>query len=86
MSEKLKELIVEEYSTFWEYVKDIVDEEGWVYTKDSQHLLDVAFENNTGRDVEFQKSFGLSGDNPYWKTKGSRWRPKNISIYLKLNK
>ena len=27
----------------------------------------------------FQKSFGKSGDNPHWLTKGSRWRPSELS-------
>jgi ABC-type sulfate transport system substrate-binding protein len=42
-------------------------------------MLDAYFEHNTGNAIEFQKSFGASGDNPNWLTKGSRWRPKSLS-------
>lgn len=72
----------EHYGEFWDKVASLVDEEGWVYTKESPHLLDAAFENTTGKDIEFQKSFGRSGDNPNWMTRGSRWRPKSISDIL----
>ncbi len=36
-------------------------------------------EGNTGKPIEFQKSFGKSGDNPHWLTRGSRWRPSELS-------
>lgn len=42
-------------------------------------MLDAYFESNTGKPIEFQKSFGKSGDNPHWLTKGSRWRPSELS-------
>lgn len=64
---------------YWESVKNVIDEDGWVYTKDVPNMLDAYFENNTGKSIEFQKSFGPSGDNPHWLTKGSRWRPKSIT-------
>jgi hypothetical protein len=67
------------YAQYWDKVKDIIDEEGWVYTKEAPHMLDAYFEANTGKPIEFQKSFGKSGDNPYWLTKGSRWRPSELS-------
>ena len=67
------------YAQYWDMVKDIIDEEGWVYTKEAPHMLDAYFESNTGKSVEFQKSFGKSGDNPHWLTKGSRWRPSELS-------
>ena len=67
------------YAEYWNTVKDIIDEEGWVYTKEAPHMLDAYFEANTGKPIEFQKSFGPSGDNPHWLTKGSRWRPKELS-------
>ena len=64
---------------YWDIVKDIIDEEGWVYTKEAPNMLDYYFEQNTGKSIEFQKSFGKSGDNPYWLTRGSRWRPEELS-------
>jgi hypothetical protein len=67
------------YAEYWDVVKDIIDKDGWVYTKEASHLLDYYFERNTKKDIEFQKSFGKSGDNPYWTTKGSRWRPIELS-------
>lgn len=67
------------YAQYWDTVKYIIDEEGWVYTKEAPHLLDAYFEDNTGKEIEFQKSFGKSGDNPHWLTKGSRWRPIELS-------
>ena len=67
------------YAEYWNTVKDIIDEEGWVYTKEATHMLDAYFEANTGKSIEFQKSFGPSGNNPHWLTKGSRWRPKELS-------
>ena len=67
------------YAEYWDMVKDIIDEEGWVYTKEASHLLDTYFEANTGKPIEFQKSFGKSGDNPHWLTRGSRWRPIELS-------
>lgn len=67
------------YGVYWDNVKDSVDEDGWVYTKDVINMLDAYFEHNTGKQIEFQKSFGKSGDNPYWKTRGSRWRPEELS-------
>ena len=67
------------YGEYWYKVKDVVDSEGWVYTKEVVNMLDSYFEHNTGKEIEFQKSWGSSGDNPFWTTKGSRWRPKEIS-------
>jgi hypothetical protein len=67
------------YAQYWEIVKDVIDEDGWVYEKDVPHILDYYFEANTGKPIEFQKSFGKSGDNPHWLTKGSRWRPLELS-------
>ncbi len=67
------------YAQYWDMVKDIIDEDGWVYTKEAPHLLDAYFEANTGKPIEFQKSFGKSGDNPNWLTRGSRWRPSEMS-------
>jgi hypothetical protein len=67
------------YSEYWDIVKNIIDEEGWVYTKEAPHMLDAYFENNTEKKIEFQKSFGKSGENPHWLTKGSRWRPIELS-------
>ena len=60
---------------YWDKGKDIIDDEGWVYTKEAPHMLDAYFEGNTGKPIEFQKSFG----NPNWLTKGSRWRPSELS-------
>ena len=67
------------YAQYWDMVKDIVDEDGWVYTKEVPNMLDAYFESNTNKPIEFQKSFGKSGDNPHWLTKGSRWRPTELS-------
>ena len=71
--------IKEVYASYWEFVKHSVDELGWVYEKEVVNALDSYYESNTGNEVEFQKSFGRSGDNPYWKTKGARWRPLLLS-------
>lgn len=68
----------EHYKEFWDEVKQSIDEEGWVYTKEVKYLLDAIYENNTGIEIEFQKSFGKSGNNPNWETRGSRWRPVTI--------
>lgn len=57
---------------YWNIVKDIIDEDGWVYSKNSPHILDYYFSNNTGKEIEFQKSY--EGE---WR--GSRWRPKELS-------
>lgn len=57
---------------YWDIVKDIIDEDGWVYSNNSPHILDAYFSNNTGKEIEFQKSY--EGE---WK--GSRWRPKELS-------
>lgn len=73
----------EHYSTFWSSVQDKVDEEGWVYEREVSHILDYYFVNQTGLEIDFQKSSSfLSGDNPNWLTRGARWRPKSISISL----
>jgi hypothetical protein len=68
------------YEPYWDKVKDIIDEDGWVYTKEAPYMLDAYFEHNTGKPIEFQKSSGASGDNPHWLTKGSRWRPYELSL------
>lgn len=57
---------------YWDIVKDIIDEDGWVYSKNSPHILDYYFSQNTGKEIEFQKSY--DGE---WK--GTRWRPKELS-------
>jgi hypothetical protein len=75
-----KTVIQAAYMQYWDIVKDKVDEEGWVYTKNLPHLTDFYFEESTGKPIEFQKSFGPSGSNPHWMTKGSRWRPKELGI------
>jgi hypothetical protein len=49
------------YAQYWDMVKDIVDEDGWVYTKEVPNMLDAYFESNTNKPIEFQKSFGKSG-------------------------
>jgi len=67
------------YGPYWETVKNIVDTDGWVYTKEAPHMLDYYFTKNTEKQIEFQKSFGPSGENPNWLTKGSRWRPIELS-------
>lgn len=74
-----KDTIKSAYAQYWDTIKHIVDEDGWVYTKEAPHLLDSYFEVNTGKPIEFQKSFGKSGDNPHWLTKGARWRPLELS-------
>jgi hypothetical protein len=74
----------EHYGEFWGKVENLVDENGWVYVKEAPHLLDVAFENTTEKEIDYQKSFSfLSGDNPNWLTRGARWRPKSISLLHK---
>ena len=81
-----KSIIKNAYEQYWEHVENHVDDEGWVYTIDVPHMLDAYFEHNTGKSIEFQKTFGPSGDNPHFTTKGSRWRPTVISEYFKQQK
>lgn len=76
------EEIEKAYGEYWVHVKDVVDSEGWVYTKEVTNILDAYFQANTGNPIEFQKSFGSSGNNPNWLTRGSRWRPQSISKLL----
>lgn len=59
---------------YWDHVKNVVDEEGWVYSKEVPYLLDAYFEHNTGQTIEFQKMYEYTGS---WR--GSRWRPKSIT-------
>jgi len=66
------EVIENAYGKYWDSVKDSVDEDGWVYTKEVSNMLDAYFENNTSQEIEFQKSFGRSGDNPNWTTRAIR--------------
>lgn len=73
------EKIQQAYSPYWEDIKDLIDSEGWVYVKDLPYLMDVYFQEKTEKEIEYQKSFGLSGDNPHWLTRGARWRPKELS-------
>lgn len=60
------------YGEYWDTVRHSVDAEGWVYSKELPHILDFYFEANTGKPIDFQKSY----DGEY---KGSRWRPKELS-------
>jgi hypothetical protein len=61
----------EAYGDYWQYVKDVVDKDGWVRTKDVPHLLDAYYESNTGNPIEFQKSHDGVLD--------PRWRPKSLT-------
>lgn len=74
-----QEAIQKAYGEYWTLFEQYIDEDGWIYTKECPYLLDAIFEQNTGKEIEFQKSFGKSGDNPYWLTRGSRWRPSELS-------
>ena len=58
---------------YWDYVKDVIDDDGWVYSKEVPYLLDFYFESNTGKKIEFEKMYKYEG-----KWRGSRWRPKSI--------
>jgi hypothetical protein len=68
----MKDKFEEHYLQYWDIVKDVVDENGWVYSKETPHLLDAYFESNTGKEIEFEKSY----QDPW---KGTRWRPKSLS-------
>lgn len=70
--EGLIEVFQKVFGEYWKYVKDSVDFEGWVYTKEVNHLLDAYFEHNTGQPIEFQRTY----EGEY---NGSRWRPKVLS-------
>lgn len=50
-----KERIKESYGPYWEYVKDHVDEEGWVECIKVPHLLDYYYEVNMNKQTEFKK-------------------------------
>lgn len=65
--------IKQAYGDFYTKVENLADSEGWVYTREAPFMLDVHFEN-AGGEIEFQKSFGISGDNPHWLTIGSGGR------------
>lgn len=62
----------EDYCQYWGYVNEKIDKDGWVYSKEVPHLLDAYYEQNTGREIEFQKTY--EGE---WR--GYRWRPKSIT-------
>lgn len=79
---ELNDFFRKSYLDYFTHVEKHIDEEGWVYVKEVIHLLDVYFEGNTGKKIEYQKSFGRSGDNPHWMTRGARWRPQEISDYF----
>lgn len=66
-----KEDFAPHFRQYWDYVKDVIDDIGWIYSNDMPHLLDYYFEVNTGQEIEFQKSY--DGE---WR--GPRWRPKSI--------
>jgi hypothetical protein len=57
---------------YWDYVKDVIDDDGWVYSKDVPYLLDAYFEHNTEKEIQFEKHY--EGE---WR--GYRWRPKSIN-------
>jgi hypothetical protein len=65
------EQIEKAYDSYWDFVKNSVDEQGWAYSKDLPHILDYYFEANTGKAIDFEKSY--EGE---WR--GSRWRPKEL--------
>lgn len=67
-----KERIKEAYGPYWKYVKDHVDEEGWVECRKIPHLLDYYYEVNMNKDTEYENgNFSPTGH--------SRWRPKELS-------
>jgi hypothetical protein len=41
----MKDKFEEHYLQYWDIVKDVVDENGWVYSKETPHLLDAYFIN-----------------------------------------
>lgn len=59
------------YAQYWDIVKDSVDDEGWVYSKELPHLTDAYFEFNTKKEIQI----GNYGE------KGRPWRPKELSIF-----
>lgn len=61
----------------WGYIKDAIDEQGWVYTRKVPHILDYYFEQNTGLPIEYEKFY--EGE---WK--GPRWRPLSIKRELEI--
>ena len=63
---------------YWEYVKDVIDENGWIYSKEVPHLLDSYFETNTNIKIDFEKSYEYEGS-----YRGYRWRPSSIKKELK---
>lgn len=69
----------EHFKQYWDYVKDVVDENGWVHSKDVTYLLDAYFEANTNIKIQFEKHY--DGDVTESGYRGYRWRP----ITLKKN-
>lgn len=66
-----KEKFKSHFLQYWEYVENVIDDDGWVYSKEVPYLLDAYFESNTNKEIEFEKSY--DGE---WR--GYRWRPKTI--------
>lgn len=66
--EDIKQANTEQY---WDLVKDVVDENGWTYSKEVVYLLDSYFEHNTDKSIEFEKRY----PGPY---RGYRWKPLEL--------
>lgn len=68
----MEEKIKISYAQYWDMVKDSVDNEGWVYSNEIPFLLDLYFEQNTGKKMQYEKSYD-------GKWRGTRWRPVELS-------
>jgi hypothetical protein len=67
-----------DFTKYWDFVKNVIDENGWVYSKEVPHLLDSYFETNTNIKIDFEKSYEYEGS-----YRGYRWRPSSIKEELK---
>jgi hypothetical protein len=63
---------------YWNHVKDVIAEDGWIYSKEVPHLLDSYFESNTNIKIDFEKFYEYEGF-----YRGYRWRPSSIKEELR---
>lgn len=67
------------YGKYWNIVRRFVDKKyGWVHVSDLPNMLEVYFQENTGKGIEYQESTDIN----HFK-KGNRWRPIELSEEFK---
>lgn len=59
------------YGKYWDIVRRFVDKKhGWAYVDKLPNMLEIYFQDNTGKEIEYQESDDV---------KGNRWRPIELS-------